>query len=70
VRPDTLTYDGEVNGYEIYVSPVRSALFKAGTTSRINVAHFMARLLTDRKNRAEWKGVMPVIYNTAQVSLM
>lgn len=66
VRPDTLTNEDEVTDYEIHSSPVRSAIFNAGTTSRINVAHFMAKLITDQKTWAEWKGKMPVIYNSTQ----
>lgn len=62
VRPDTLKDADEVTAYETYPSPVRSALFNAGETSRINVAHFMAELVsTDLWD--QWKGQMPVIYN-------
>lgn len=63
VRPDGLLDEGEVTEYEIYPSPTRSAIFDAGTTSRINVAHFMAELITDQDTWAKWKGQMPVIYN-------
>lgn len=63
VRPDTLTNENEVSDYEIYPSPIRSAIFDPGTTSRINVGHFMAKLITDNNTWAEWKGKMPVIYN-------
>lgn len=35
----------------------------AGETSRINVAHFMADLITDDGLWSRWKGQMPVIYN-------
>ncbi len=63
VRPDTLTNENEISDYEIHSSPIRSAIFDAGTTSRINVAHFMAKLISDQKTWAEWKGKMPVIYN-------
>ena len=34
-------------------------------TSRINVAHFMADLITDSDTWNRWKGKMPVIYNKA-----
>jgi len=44
----------------------RSALFASGVTSRINVAHFMANLITDDHLWQQWKGRMPVIYNTNQ----
>lgn len=63
VRPDTLTNDHKVTDYQVYSSPIRSAIFNPGTTSRINVAHFMAKLITDPKTWATWKGKMPVIYN-------
>ncbi len=32
-------------------------------TSRINVGHFMADLITDEEIWNRWKGQMPVIYN-------
>ena len=63
VRPDTLTNDDKVTGYELHPSPIRSAVFNAGTTSRSNVAHFMAELITDDETWNTWKGQMPVIYN-------
>ncbi|MFQ6617202.1 MAG: NAD(P)H-binding protein, partial [Fidelibacterota bacterium] len=63
VRPDTLTNEGEVSEYEVYPSPIRSAIFDAGTTSRINVGHFMAELITNQYKWIKWKGQMPVIYN-------
>ncbi|GAK52476.1 hypothetical protein U14_03727 [Candidatus Moduliflexus flocculans] len=65
VRPDTLINDSEVTPYEIYPSPIRSAIFNAGKTSRVNVAHFMAELITDHHTWNRWKGQMPVIYNTS-----
>jgi NAD(P)-dependent dehydrogenase (short-subunit alcohol dehydrogenase family) len=63
VRPDSLTDEDEVTNYEIYPSPTRSAIFDAGSTSRINVGNFMARLISDRNIWEKWKGQMPVIYN-------
>jgi putative NADH-flavin reductase len=63
VRPDNLTDEDSVTEYSIYRSPIRSAIFDAGTTSRINVAHFMADLVTDDDIWLMWKGKMPVIYN-------
>ena len=44
-------------------SPTRCAIFNAGKTSRINVGHFMAALITDDNTWNLWKGQMPVIYN-------
>ncbi len=65
VRPDTLTNEDKVTEYEVHPSPIRSAIFNAGRTSRINVGHFMADLITDEFTWNRWKGQMPVIYNKA-----
>lgn len=65
VRPDTLIDEGQVSEYAVYPSPIRSAIFNAGKTSRINVGHFMADLMTDDGIWNKWKGQMPVIYNKA-----
>ena len=63
VRPDGLIDENEVTEYKVYPSPIRSAIFDAGKTSRINVGHFMADLITDSDVWNKWKGQMPVIYN-------
>ncbi len=63
VRPDDLVNEEEVTEYVLYPSPTRSAIFNAGKTSRINVGHFMAHLITDDSSWNRWKGQMPVIYN-------
>ncbi|PQO35636.1 NAD-dependent epimerase [Blastopirellula marina] len=63
VRPDSLVNQSEVTEYELAPSPTRDPIFNAGTTSRINVAHFMADLATDREVWEKWVGQMPVIYN-------
>jgi len=63
VRPDGLIDDDKITGYEIHPSPIRSAIFNAGKTSRINVGHFMASLISDCDLWNKWKGQMPVIYN-------
>ena len=63
VRPDSLINQDVVTEYDIYPSPIRSAVFNAGKTSRINVGHFMAELITSADTWATWKGKMPVIYN-------
>jgi len=65
VRPDGLIDYESVTEYDLYASPIRSAIFDAGKTSRINVAHFMSDLITDEKLGRKWKGKMPVIYNKA-----
>ena len=64
VRPDGLINEDVVTDYEIHPSPTRSAIFNAGKVSRINVAHFMANLITDDNLWAQWKGQMPVIYSS------
>jgi len=63
IRPDSLIDENEVSGYEAYASPIRSALLDPGTTSRINVAHFMVDMVTNQNVWSEWQGQMPVIYN-------
>ena len=63
VRPDGLVDENEVTAYEVYTSPIRSAIFDPGQTSRINVGHFMADLITEDDIWQQWKGQMPVIYN-------
>jgi nucleoside-diphosphate-sugar epimerase len=65
VRPDSLIDRDEVTEYEVHPSPTRSAIFDPGSTSRINVAHLMARLITEEDTWDKWKGQMPVIYNKA-----
>jgi len=65
VRPDTLVNENNVTEYTAHPSPTRSALFNPGKTSRINVAHFMADIITDNNTWIRWKGQMPVIYNKA-----
>lgn len=67
VRPDTLIDRERVTEYETHPSPTRSALFNPGKTSRINVGHFMAQLLTKNDLWDQWKGKMPVIYNKDEV---
>jgi len=68
VRPDALINEDEVTEYEVYPSPIRSAIFNSGKTSRINVGHFMADLITEDDIWKRWKGQMPVIYNKEQCS--
>ena len=63
VRPDSLVDQEAVTPYSLHPSPLRSAIFNPGRTSRINVAHFMASLLFDDELWQTWKGKMPVIYN-------
>lgn len=63
VRPDSLFDEENVSLYEIHNKKIRSAIFNSGKTSRINVSHFMADLLTNDKLWQEWKFKTPVIYN-------
>jgi nucleoside-diphosphate-sugar epimerase len=65
VRPDNLVNKDEITEYEVHTSPIRSAIFNPGVTSRINVGHFMAELIGDDDMWTRWKGQMPVIYNKA-----
>jgi len=65
VRPDSLIDESEITEYEVHPSPIRSAIFDAGLTSRINVGYFMADLINDDDTWNKWKGTMPVIYNKA-----
>ena len=63
VRPDNLINENKISDYDLHPSPIRSAIFDAGITSRVNVGHFMAKLITCDDTWNEWKGKMPVIYN-------
>lgn len=65
VRPDGLIDEDDVSEYKLFPSPIRSAIFNPGKTSRINVGNFVARLITEPNVWTEWKGQMPVIYNVA-----
>lgn len=64
VRPDGLVDEADVTDYTIFLSPIRSAIFDSGTTSRINVAHFIVKLIDADESWNTWKGKMPVIYNS------
>ncbi|WP_298864266.1 NAD(P)-binding oxidoreductase [uncultured Gimesia sp.] len=66
VRPDALLNENEATEYAAHPSPIRSAIFNSGQTSRINVGHFMAELITDDETWNQWKGQMPVIYNKVE----
>ena len=67
VRPDSLINEEETTDYEIHASPIRCAIFNPGKTSRINVGHFMAHLISDADLWNTWKGQMPVIYNKSSL---
>lgn len=68
VRPDGLIDEDQVTDYVIHPSPIRSAIFNAGKTSRINVGNFMANLISDGNLWNKWKGRMPVIYNKSSLN--
>lgn len=65
VRPDALINEDQVTQYDIHTSPIRNAIFDAGSISRINVADFMSELAINSELWDEWKGKMPVIYSRA-----
>ncbi|MBV1929341.1 MAG: SDR family oxidoreductase [Gammaproteobacteria bacterium] len=65
VRPDALINEDQVSQYDIHTSPIRNAIFDAGSISRINVADFMSELAINSELWDEWKGKMPVIYSHA-----
>ena len=65
VRPDTLINENIISEYSVFPSPIRSPIFDAGKTSRINVGHFMSELIANDNTWEKWKGKMPVIYNAA-----
>jgi putative NADH-flavin reductase len=67
IRPDTLLNEEDRTDYEIDRSPVRSAIFDAGKTSRINVGDFMTNLINDNALWTKWKGQMPVICNKSSL---
>ena len=63
VRPSSLIDEEDVSEYKTHSSPTRSAIFNDGKVSRVNVAAFMNKLITDQNLWEKWKGQMPVIYN-------
>jgi NAD(P)-dependent dehydrogenase (short-subunit alcohol dehydrogenase family) len=63
VRPDSLTTVASASEYELHPSTTRDCIVDPGKTTRNNVAHFMAGLITDDTLWNTWKGRMPVIYN-------
>lgn len=63
VRPDGLIDNTEVSRYIEEPSPTRSPIFDAGKTSRVNVGHFMMRLVLEEATWQQWQGKTPVLYN-------
>ena len=70
VRPDNLIDETETTEFAVHPSPIRSAIFDPGVTSRINVGCFMADLIRDDDTWNEWKGKMPVIYNKEREAVL
>lgn len=66
VRPDSLVDMEEITEYTLHPSPTRSAIFDAGKTSRANVANLMVRLIQEENLWQQWRGKMPIIYNSEQ----
>ena len=62
IRPDSLTKDYMLSLYAVNASP-NPSIFNPGKTSRINVAHFMVKLIIDSAVWSYWKGQMSVINN-------
>lgn len=65
VRPDSLIDEDTVTSYKVVDKLSTDPVFDAGKTSRINVANFMAELISDAKLWDKWKYQTPVIYNNA-----
>ncbi len=63
VRPVGLINEDVVTPYELFPSPIRSAIFDASKVSRINVGHSMAELITNADLWSKWKSKMPVLYS-------
>lgn len=45
---------------------LQNGLFNAGTTTRANVGHFMADLVTDQIVWSQWKGKFPQIIDVVE----
>lgn len=63
VRPDNLQDAPTVTEWEAFEERQRGVIFKAGFTSRVNVANFMLQLVTDSQTWQTWAGKWPVVYN-------
>ncbi len=66
VRPDSLINQPLRSHYSLHPSPLRSAIFDAGSSSRINVACFMRDLICEDRLWHEWRGKMPILYDNQQ----
>jgi len=63
VRPDSLIDKPTVEDYELFETKQRNPLSDPGKTSRIQVAHFMAELLSKDELWQQWLYKTPVIYS-------
>ncbi len=63
VRPDSLIDKPTVEDYELFETKQRNPLSDPGKTSRIQVAHFMAELLSKDDLWNQWLYKTPVIYS-------
>ena len=63
VRPCSLLNESDnVEKYRVETETTTSPIFGDGQTTRANVGHFMASLVTDDKLWNEWKHRTPVVY--------
>jgi nucleoside-diphosphate-sugar epimerase len=67
VRPEGLTNIAHVTRYDVHPSPT-TTMSTGGQTSRINVAHFMAELVSSPESWSKWCGKMPFIINSRDVA--
>jgi NAD(P)-dependent dehydrogenase (short-subunit alcohol dehydrogenase family) len=63
VRPDSLSTVATAGEYTVHPSITRDCITDPGRTTRNNVAHFMAELISNDTLWNTWQGRMPVIYN-------
>jgi len=65
LNPDfnALVDHDRISPYTLHPSPTRDPIFNSGQTSRINVGHFIAELLTNDETWARWTDRAPVLYN-------
>ena len=70
VRPDGLIDDESVTEYQPHPHPMLSAIFDSGKTSRVNVGHFMASLITEPELWSTWKGKLPAVYNASSLQML
>lgn len=67
VRPDSLVNAQAPTPYTALPSTIRSPVFDAGVTSRINAAHFMVELVLNQTLWSQWRFLTPVVYNDESI---